>query len=42
MVEQRVLDDYKTGDWIGVHYRDPSTGLFFDFPTIVSEIRDKT
>ena len=42
MVEPRALDDFKSGDWAGIHYQelksDGSEGPFLDFPAVISEI----
>lgn len=40
MVDPRVLDDYKSGDWIGVHYREPGKD-FYCFPTIIKSITNR-
>lgn len=35
MVEPRALDDFKGGDWIGIHYLKKDNGEpLYDFPTI--------
>lgn len=40
MVEPRVLDDYKSGDWIGIHYKEPNFD-FYCFPTIIGRISNR-
>jgi ribosomal silencing factor RsfS len=40
MVEQRVLDDFKSGDWIGINYQEPEKP-FYDFPAIAKSISNR-
>lgn len=40
IVEPRVLDDYKSGYWIGVHYQEPDSD-FYCFPTIIDKINNR-
>ncbi|MEK6859391.1 MAG: hypothetical protein AABX54_01120 [Nanoarchaeota archaeon] len=40
MVDSRVLDDFKAGDWIGIHYQEPEKD-FYCFPTIVEGISNR-
>lgn len=40
MVQQIVLDDFKKGDWIGVHYQEPGR-TFYCFPTIIEGIDNR-
>ncbi len=44
-IEQRVLDDFKPGDWVGVHYARNIDGKIMDppynFPTIIDSISNR-
>jgi hypothetical protein len=40
MVDQKALDDFKSGDWIGLHYQEPGKP-FYDFPTIAKCITNR-
>jgi hypothetical protein len=40
MVEQRSLDDFNKGDWIGVHYQEPGKE-FYCFPSVIEGISNR-
>jgi hypothetical protein len=42
MVEPRVLDDFKSEDWIGVHYLKREDGNpLYNFPTIIHSLSNR-
>jgi hypothetical protein len=40
MVEPRVLDDFKQGDWVGINYQEPQND-YYSFPTIVKSVNNR-
>lgn len=41
MVEQKILDDYTSKDWIGVRYREPMMEEDEVFPTVIRAVSNR-
>ena len=41
MVEPRALDDFKSGDWVGIDYKEPQSLDRIVFPGVVIEISNR-